>query len=1424
MKKYFGSTCLAARFVRRLCVSGIARLLPGSGKISPMTGIIGRIAIAFLMIGLLGSVAMGQTTRDWVLPVADDWYDPLNWGPPGVPAPADELIVRHGNPSTPFEVSVDGDAATGIARIWVDGMGTASFGSELYVGYDGKGLLDVSGIPGPGVNLTSTDAFLGYQTGSNGYATVSSGTWHNTGTLVVGDSGAGTLTIADGGRVETVIGRIGHADSLADNTVTVSTGGMWQSSSDLDVGYEGRGSLSITSGGLVMNVDAHIGHSATSSGNIATVDGGGTWDSSGDLYVGYAGSGALNVNSDGMVNSTDGYIGYGNTSIGSTVTVDSSGAWDNGNDLFVGYAGSGMLSIADGGLVTNRHGFIGHENTSSGNVVAVNGTDSTWDSSGDLYVGFRGSGTLSITGGGRVESGTNLIGHESTSIGNVVTVDGSDTAGTASTWDNNGQLFVGFKGSGTLNITGGGLVTTSDNPAIGAYASSTGNVVTVNGTASAWINYAGILSVGILGSGTLNISDGGIVVSPAIHIGEGGDSTGSVVTVGSGGRLDTDDIRVGNYGSGALNITGGGLVTNEGVVNIGYRGSGSTVTVDGGGSMLDSGGEFYVGHFGSGALNITGGGRVENTDGYIGYEGTSIGNVVTVSGTGSTGTASTWVNSGEFHVGREGRGTLNITGGGRVENTDGYIGYRGISMDNVVTVDGTDAAGTASTWANSGEFYVGHEGRGTLNITDGGRVESNGGVMIGFESTSIGNIVTVDGGTWDGGLLLCVGLRGRGALTISNGGRVENATAWIGHEDSSTGNTVTVNSDGTWVSSGYLVVGNAGSGTLSITDGGRVESRAGGIGIESTSRGNIVTVGSGGTWWNRDTLVVGGDGVGGAGEGTLNIQSGGEVRVGEELSIGSDGVVNVFGGTIRFAREAPMAAGSEDMNFLFGTLAFECDMMVTGFGLIGEIFGGSPTISVLNGLEISGAAMLLTPVMLDGGTLSVGSLVNAPFLQFNSGAFNLTDADLSISLGGLFGRTLEVTSVQSISVTNDATVGPTGLLLISGGTFSASTTTNQGEIHLASTPSGSPGLLAGGVVNNEGFLSGEGRISAELHNAATGHVLVAAGEQLMLTGSDNVNHGTIVNSGGTLQTTGLLSNESGGNISSDGHATLRLTGGLDNSGTVAFSDADAYLYGDAINNVGALVGLADASTARFVGAFTNGGDVYVGADSRAVFFGPVSGAGDFPGGGTIEFVDGFSPGGSPAAVSFGGDVVFADGALLAMELGGTVVGDEYDQLDVAGDLTPGGTLQVVLIDDFAPGVGDMFDILEWGTLSAAPFDAVVLPELAGRKAWDTSDLYSTGAISVIEMRDGDADGDGDVDSVDLANLVSVFGGAGDRYTDFNEDGRVDLIDFAIMRANFGAGVNPGAPGDATAATPEPATLILLAGGLPLLLRLRRRRD
>ena len=126
-----------------------------------------------------------------------------------------------------------------------------------------------------------------------------------------------------------------------------------------------------------------------------------------------------------------------------------------------------------------------------------------------------------------------------------------------------------------------------------------------------------------------------------------------------------------------------------------------------------------------------------------------------------------------------------------------------------------------------------------------------------------------------------------------------------------------------------------------------------------------------------------------------------------------------------------------------------------------------------------------------------------------------------------------------------------------------------------------------------------------------------------------------------------------------------------------------------------------------------------------VFFGEVRGGGNFTGTGTTYFEGGYSPGNSPALITFGGNTVFGTFNTLFMEVGGTARGAQYDAMDVADKLTFDGFLNVSLINAFVPSLGNAFNLFDWGT-TAGTFTSVSVPTLNPGLAWDQSTLYTAG--------------------------------------------------------------------------------------------------
>jgi hypothetical protein len=58
---------------------------------------------------------------------------------------------------------------------------------------------------------------------------------------------------------------------------------------------------------------------------------------------------------------------------------------------------------------------------------------------------------------------------------------------------------------------------------------------------------------------------------------------------------------------------------------------------------------------------------------------------------------------------------------------------------------------------------------------------------------------------------------------------------------------------------------------------------------------------------------------------------------------------------------------------------------------------------------------------------------------------------------------------------------------------------------------------------------------------------------------------------------------------------------------------------------------------------------------------------------------------------------FTNTGTLALRLGGLTPGSQFDRLVISGTATLGGTLNVNLLNGFAPAVGDMFDVLTYGS-------------------------------------------------------------------------------------------------------------------------------
>jgi outer membrane autotransporter protein len=536
--------------------------------------------------------------------------------------------------------------------------------------------------------------------------------------------------------------------------------------------------------------------------------------------------------------------------------------WSTTSDVTVGSSSSssnsGYLVIENGATVQDNWGFIAKDAGSIG-TVRVDGS-SQWINNGDLYVGQGGTGTMHITSGSSVSNNWGFIGHDQGSSGNA------NITGNHSIWINAGDLFVGYHGDGELNILDGADV--SDQNGVISNDESTTGKATVSGTDSAWIN-AQSLSVGNYGNGSLEIKDGGVVKAPNVSVAGQDGSIGQITLTGTQdaiGTLETGQVSAG-FGDASILFHGGMLKLTADQLKLFDGFTANKVSLADRGAIIDTNGFKVASNQG-----LTGSGDLTKTG-----EGT-----FSLQGGGETGT------TGDLLVSQ---GTLRVLGGATVNDRTGVVDGDTTASAKVVV------AGDSSEWNNTDQLIVAEQGEGRLVVRDAGTVSDNNAV-IGQDAGSKGYATVTDSGS----LLkstnqLTVGAQGEGHLVVRDGGKATDDSAVIGQASGSTGTALVTGSDSKWITDNNLNVGLHGTGRLTVSEGATVSDSNAIIGHASDSNGTATVTGTDSSWDNSNHLTVGGQG-----EGQLFVKNGGAVTDTTTIighGLGSSGEMNVeTGGTV----------------------------------------------------------------------------------------------------------------------------------------------------------------------------------------------------------------------------------------------------------------------------------------------------------------------------------------------------------------------------------------------------------------------------------------------------------------------------------------------------------------------------------------------
>lgn len=231
-------------------------------------------------------------------------------------------------------------------------------------------------------------------------------------------------------------------------------------------------------------------------------------------------------------------------------------------------------------------------------------------------------------------------------------------------WTSSSGGLVGGVADGSITVDNGSDLYTHSVSA--GYESNTKGVVTISGVGSTWTsNY---VELGYFGNGILNIIDGGVVnVSHTTELARYVDfAQGSIYF--NNGTLNTKELFASPSqlsGSGVINTRG--LVSDFNFVFDSTHGLNQTFTPTGTNIVInlnmqnsDNPGEFGVGYKGNGSMLIKDGVKLRTYEAFIGYYTGSTG-IGTVDGPGSE-----WTITSHLHCVSAGSGSLNITGGGKV--------------------------------------------------------------------------------------------------------------------------------------------------------------------------------------------------------------------------------------------------------------------------------------------------------------------------------------------------------------------------------------------------------------------------------------------------------------------------------------------------------------------------------------------------------------------------------------------------------------------------------------------------------------------------------------------------------------------------------------------------------------------------------------
>jgi fibronectin-binding autotransporter adhesin len=991
---------------------------------------------------------------------------------------------------------------------------------------------------------------------------------------------------------------------------------------------------------------------------------------------------------------------------------------------------------------------------------------------------FNTGASAYVIGGNSIKLGGDVT-NNSTSLETLNSAMATTAVRTVTMTSGGGDVVLGGVISGTageITLAGSGVLTLS-----GTNTYTGGTTVTANTT----LNFNNTKAIG---TGTLTITGGTLDNTSAAAITNADNNAqhwnGDFAFTG------TQNL---NLGTGAVTLNASRQVTvNAGTLTVGGVISGSTfgLTKAGTGTMILNGVNTFTGAttVNDGALELGTTGTINSTS------------AVNING-----------------------GTLDLEGNNKITDTAAVTIGTSTSAGTLLTFSSSSDTVGAVTLVNgsitqlstlTGSSYNVQEGSISTILAGSGGLTKN---ATSVQSNPTDSVILLSLNTYTGITTINEGVLNVGSL--ANGG----TASGIGKSSNAAANLVinggTLEYTGIGESTDRLFTLGTNGGALAANAAGAIDfTNTGAVVLSGTNTARTLTLTGIDNFANTLALAVGDNGSGATslakgGSGTWILSGSNTYSGGTTVSLGTlQGTTTSLQGNI--TNNAALVFSQSTSGTYAGKLSGTGRVTITGGGTV--IFSGSNTYSGFT--SISGSTLSIS---------STGSINGTSLIQIGNGTLNTSANDvLSDTAEVDVGESGGLVGTLNLNGDGNSHADTVGTVILADGTIGGGTlTASSFNVQEGTISANLAGVGATLTKNATTENNGTNVVTLSGANTYTGNTTVTGGtlklgNSLALEDStlDYNNHGGVISFGTiTSATFGGLQGIESLLLQNSSSQAVALTVGNNNASTV---------YSGGLSGTGSLIKTGSGQLTlsginNYSGGTTVSGGTLAVDDSAAGTVmvnstGTLSGNGSVGGQVTVASGGAISPGDGGFGVLTVGSLTMQSGSQLNIELGGVTRGSKYDALVSNSSASLTGTLNVSLINSFKPAPGS-FDIMDWQGVSVfGTFNTVNLPTLGGRIVWDSSQLYTTGTISVTATYyAGDFNRDGHVNAGDILameqaltdlpgyqNAHSLTSAQFLLVGDVNGDGVVNNADLQALITYLKNGGGSADP------VPEPATGVL----------------